>query len=58
MTEQQEKELEYLKHAIRNGTTKIGGCLKEIENIVTTMGAAVQAYIEDNDGYKEKDPYP
>jgi len=42
MTEQEIKELEYLRHAIRNGTTKLMGLLKEAENIVTAMGVAVR----------------
>jgi len=50
MTEQEIKELEYLRHAIRNGTTKLMGLLKEAENIVTAMGVAVRSFRESN-GY-------
>lgn len=52
MNAQEIKELEYLRHAIRNGTTQIQGCLKEIENIVVAMGVAVKSFRESN-GYDE-----
>ena len=56
VTEQKLKELEYLKHAIRNGTTKIEGCLRQVEEITKAIDTAVQAYLEGIED--EDDPYP
>jgi len=52
MTDQEFKEQQYLRHVLLNGTVKIAGCLKEIENIVSSMLSAIKVSQED---YNEAD---
>ena len=44
MTEQEKVNLKYINHVIRNGTVAIAGCLREIEDILKHMNAAINAY--------------
>ena len=48
-TDQQTKNLEDLKHNLRNGTGSIMGCLKEIESYMKSMTEASKAYEKDLD---------
>ena len=48
MTDQELKELQYLRHVLLNGTTKVMGCLTEIEKIVKAMSDAVKAYHQED----------
>ena len=43
---QDEVNIEYLNHAVRNGVAKIAGCFREVEQILAGMNDAVRGYAE------------
>ena len=47
MTEQELKNLEYLRHTLLNGAVILAGCLKELEKTVQGMSDAVRVFQED-----------
>lgn len=48
-TDQETKNLKYLKHNLRNSTVNIMGCMKEIENYLKSMTEAIKTYERDLD---------
>lgn len=55
---QAEKNLEYLMHVLRNGTTEIEGHLRGIETTCRGMRKAVETFLimkEENDGEQKED---
>ncbi|MHA1749006.1 MAG: hypothetical protein ACTSYF_10255 [Promethearchaeota archaeon] len=47
MTNQEKKDLKYLRDAILNGTTSIEGCLTEARKYLRAMENAINAYSKD-----------
>jgi len=47
MTEQELKDLKYLWHAVRNATTAIEGCMREVRQYLRLIETAVTAYSEE-----------
>ena len=45
-TTQLEKDMEYLMHSLRNGTTKMEGCLREMEMFCADMRKALEGFGE------------
>ena len=43
---QLEKDMEYLMHSLRNGTTKMEGCLREMEMFCADMRKALEGFGE------------
>ncbi|RLF65652.1 MAG: hypothetical protein DRN30_03580 [Thermoplasmata archaeon] len=50
MTNQEKKDLKYLRDAVLNGTTGVEGCLTEARKFLKTMEIAINAYSEGRKG--------
>jgi len=44
MSEQLSKDMEYLGHVLLNGTTKVEGCLREVEMFCAEMRKAIDTF--------------